>query len=80
MTIKEYMDELRKLPHKSPEGQSIADGMAEVMSIWSNAACTGYCKAAMNDAGIPWEQQQEVLRCLRRAFDDISIEDAEKQA
>ena len=80
MTINEYLNELKKLPHKSPEGQSIAEGMADIMSIWSNDACVGYCRIAMEKAGIPQEQTAEVLRQLRRAFDDVSISEAEEAA
>lgn len=80
MTINEYLNELKKLPHKSPEGQSIADGMADIMSIWSNDACVGYCQLAMEKAGITQDQAAEVLRQLRKTFDEVSIPEAEQAA
>lgn len=45
---------------------------------WSNAACIGYCLIAMRRAGLRPTVQRRVLRVLEGAFDDVSIEDAEK--
>lgn len=45
---------------------------------WSNAACMGYCLIAMRRAGMRPTVQRRVLRVLEGAFDDVSIEDAEK--
>lgn len=45
---------------------------------WSNAACMGYCLIAMRRAGLRPTVQRRVLRVLEEAFDDVSIEDAEK--
>lgn len=45
---------------------------------WSNAACMGYCLIAMRRAGLRPTVQRRVLRVLEGAFDDVSIEDAEK--
>ena len=78
MTIKEYLDGLGKLPHRSPDGESLAEIMADVVSIWSNDACMGYCMAAMDSAGISPDEQREVLRAMHRAFDDLTIRQAEE--
>jgi len=43
---------------------------------WSNAACMGYCLIAMRRAGPT--VQRRVLLAMEGAFDDVSIEDAEK--
>lgn len=78
MTIKEYMQSLQELPHRADDGQTIADAMAEIMSIWSNDACRGYCIKAMQEAGLQEEQQAAVLHQMDRAFDEVTIEQAEQ--
>ena len=45
---------------------------------WSNAACMGYCLIAMRRAGLRPTVQRRVLLAMEGAFDDVSIEDAEK--
>ena len=45
---------------------------------WSNAACIGYCLIAMRRAGLRPTVQRRVLLAMEGAFDDVSIEDAEK--
>lgn len=45
---------------------------------WSNAACMGYCRMAMQQAGVPEVMQKKVLACLEEKFDFCSLEDAEK--
>ena len=45
---------------------------------WSNAACMGYCLIAMQRAGLRPTVQRRVLLAMEGAFDDVSIEDAEK--
>lgn len=43
---------------------------------WSNAACVGYCRMAMRNAGVDKATQQQVLRELEACFDLVSVEDA----
>ena len=45
---------------------------------WSNAACIGYCLIAMRRAGLRPTAQRRVLLALEGAFDDMSVEKAEK--
>lgn len=45
---------------------------------WSNAACIGYCRMAMQQAGVPEPMQKKVLECLEEKFDFYSLADAEK--
>ena len=45
---------------------------------WSNAACTGYCLLAMQRAGLDEKTIEKVLHELHWAFDDTSVEQAEK--
>lgn len=79
MTIKEYLQDLQGLPHKSKDGQTIADAMAEATSIWSNNACKGYALEAMKAAGLSEEQRAEVLHQMSIAFDDLTVEEAEQK-
>ena len=44
----------------------------------SNAACTGYCMQAMQRAGLDKKTIEKVLHELHWAFDDTSVEQAEK--
>lgn len=45
---------------------------------WSNAACMGYCLIAMRRAGLRPTVQRRVLLAMEGAFDDVSVEKAEK--
>ena len=45
---------------------------------WSNAACTGYCLLAMQRAGLDEKTIEKVLHELHWAFDDTSVQQAEK--
>lgn len=45
---------------------------------WSNAACMGYCLIAMRRAGLRPTVQRRVLLVMEGAFDDVSVEKAEK--
>jgi hypothetical protein len=45
---------------------------------WSNAACMGYCLIAMRRAGLRPTAQRRVLLAMEGAFDDVSVEKAEK--
>ena len=45
---------------------------------WSNAACMGYCLIAMRRAGLRPTAQGRAPLALEGAFDDMSVEKAEK--
>lgn len=76
MTIKDYLDSLQELPHRSADGTTIAEAMRATTHIWDNNACRGYCIAALQAAGYSRAQIKEVLQELAAAFDEISIDDA----
>lgn len=78
MTIKEYLDDLEKLPHKSASGKTLKEAMEETTPIWSNEACRGYAVRAMQKAGLDPELIRTVLKQLRWAFDDLTVEEAEQ--
>lgn len=78
MRYKDFIAEIEKLPHKSTNGRTLADMYAESVEIWSNYACIGYCKIAMQKAGLDEGSIDRVITELHHAFDDYSIDEAEK--
>ena len=65
MTVLEFM-------MKCPMG-------AELVSIWSNEACRGYCVEAMENAGLDQATIEKVNRGLSQAFDELTVEEAERK-
>lgn len=79
MKYKDYMRQLEKLPHKTADGRTIAEMYADTVEIWSNYACVGYAKIAMQAAGVDEQTVDKVVKELHHAFDDYSIEEAEQR-
>lgn len=79
MKYKEYIKQLEQLPHKDNNGKSLAEMYADAVEIWSNYACIGYCKIAMQQAGVDDATAGKILAELNRAFDDFSIDEAENR-
>ena len=48
----------------------------DINGPWSNAACLGYCRMAMQNAGVDECTQRKVLRELEACFDQVSVEEA----
>ena len=48
----------------------------DINGPWSNAACVGYCRMAMQNAGVDECTQRKVLWELKACFDLVSVEDA----
>ena len=78
MTINEYFEKLRELPTQSKDGKDIADIMANVAQIWDNAACEGYCVAAMREAGIEEADRERILTALRKELEMLTVDQARK--
>ena len=78
MTLEDYRKSLEKLPHKTEDGRSIADVMADTVDIWSNDAARGYAIIAAELAGVDPATVKEIIRNMRRAFDDLSVDEAEE--
>ena len=73
MKIAQYIKKnAEKLPPK------LAELLTEETSIWTNEACCGYCVAAMESAGFRRDQIIEMMIHLSHAFDEISVEEAER--
>ena len=51
----------------------------DMVSVWSNEACRGYCVEAMENAGLDQATIEKVCRGLSQAFDELSVEDAERK-
>ena len=74
MTVAEYVKKnLEALP---PELALLA---LESTSIWTNDACYGYCIEAMERAGVDRETIAKVVRGLHQAFDELTVEEAERK-
>lgn len=76
MKYKDYIKQLEQLPHKDNNGKSLAEMYADAVEIWSNYACIGYCKIAMQQAGIDDATADKIIKAMYRAFDDYSVDDA----
>ena len=52
----------------------------DINGPWSNAACMGYCRMAMQNAGVDECTQRKVLRELEACFDQVSVKAAQEMA
>lgn len=57
--------------------KELAELLAEETSIWTNEACYGYCIRAMENAGFDHEHIVTAVRGMHRAFDELTVEEAE---
>lgn len=74
MKIAEYMEKnTNALPEK------LADILLQSTSIWSNDACYGYIIVAMENAGYPREEIIKMFHYLHSAFEEYTVEEAEKK-
>ncbi len=81
MTIKEYMESLKRLDGQfkpSTAGRRLSEVMADTCQIWSNTACKGYLIRAAERAKIDSAKIRELLDNMECAFGDISVDDAEQ--
>lgn len=51
----------------------------DMVDVWSNEACQGYCLAAMKKAGVDANVAEKVIRGLHDAFDELTVEEAERK-
>ncbi len=51
----------------------------DMVDVWSNEACQGYCVAAMEKAGVGADVAAKVIRGLHEAFDELTVEEAERK-
>ena len=74
MKVAEY---LKKNDEALPP--ELAELLAQETSIWTNDACYGCCIQAMEKAGFERKVIEKVRSCLRDAFDELTVEEAEKK-
>lgn len=60
--------------------RNYATGIQDINGPWSNAACMGYCRMAMQNAGVDECTQRKVLRELEACFDQVSVKAAQEMA
>lgn len=80
MTIKEFMEKNQALDNKftNPDGKKLSEVMAETASIWSNDSAKGYVIKAAQSLKMSRKQIDELLQRMQWAFDDLTVEEAEK--
>ena len=78
MTIKRYMEDMRKLDakFKNPDGILFSDAMATNTDIWSNNACRGYMLLAAKESGLSVQTAAELLNNLHSLFERVSVDKA----
>ena len=59
--------------------KELAELLAKETSIWTNDACYGYCIRAMEMAGFERKDIEKVRRGLKEAFDELTVEEAERK-
>ena len=69
MTVGEFLE----------KNMMFGSAVLDMVSIWSNEACRGYCVEAMKNAGLDQATIEKVNRGLSQAFDELSVEDAERK-
>lgn len=74
MKIAEYIEK-----NKAALPPALAEILLQDGSIWTNDACYGYCIAAMENAGFPRKKIIEMIHHLHSAFDEYTVEEAEKK-
>lgn len=70
MTVAELLEKNKVLPREQ------AEFLTEMLSIWSNDACLGYCIRAMEIAGFDEEHIRSAVRGMYQAFDELTEEEA----
>ena len=70
MKVAEFLKKSESLPKEQ------AEFLNDVVSIWSNDACMGYCIRAMQIAGFDEEHIRSAMRGMHRAFDELTEEEA----
>lgn len=80
MTIKEFMNSNQALDNKftNTDGKKLSETMAEITSVWSDTAAKGYVIKAAKALQMNDEKINELLDAIEWAFDELTIEEAEK--
>ena len=78
MKISSYIEDLKqcKLKPGRSDMPSFMDAMLDSVDIWSNEAAKGYVLTAAQRMGLNDTQIDELLRQMRLAFDDLTVDEA----
>lgn len=72
MKISDYVKQTKEsLPDE------LADQLLQNGSIWTNAACYGYCIKALENAGYSKKETDRIIHSLHSAFEEYMVEEAE---
>lgn len=74
MKIAEYIEK-----NKETLPPALAEILMQEGSIWTNNACYGYCVQAMENAGFSRKDIIHMVHHLHSAFDEMTVEEAEKK-
>lgn len=58
-------------------GRNMQQAVLETTDVWSNAACTGYCYAALKQAGVGMDEIGNILMALSDCYDRYTVAEAE---
>lgn len=73
-TIQDVLEKITEYP------EDIRGAVIENTEVWSNTACYGYCKMALQEAGVEKEQAEKILRLLDTSVETWTQEAAEEEA
>lgn len=73
-TIQDVLEKIKEFP------EDMRGAVIENTEVWSNEACYGYCKMALQEAGVEKEQAEKILRLLDDAVETWTQEAAEEEA
>ena len=78
MRISEFLQHNADMAEfRTADGKTLQQTILEITSVWSNAACTGYCLKAAQKAGLSDTDVSAVLLALNECFDEMTVEEAE---
>ena len=82
MTIAKFITDMKALDVRFPvtsNGAKFSDTIINTTNIWSNNACLGYLMMAAEDVNLDEKTLSDLITAMRRAFEDASVEEAEKK-
>lgn len=74
MKVSEYIQK-----NKENVPAELAEILLQETSIWKNEACYGYVIVAMENAGYSREDINKLFNYLHSAFEEYTVEEAEKK-
>lgn len=75
---KTYTVEVRSIEPKKASREELERFIAMTREDWSNNSCLGYAIAACRDLGMSNDQIQDLVNCMKYAFDMKTLEEARR--